>query len=271
MVSKQKTNPTSNKKISTPLHDIRLLMSSNTKRDDDSNTPKELNIDGKVYCLRINSHITYQISTSSRHNVMSSLVDRGANGGIAGDDVRVIFKTLRNVDIQGIDNHQIQNIPIVTAGGVVKSQRGPVIAILNQYAYVGRGRSIHSSGQLEWYKNEVNDRSIKVGGKQHITTLDGYIHPINIVSGLPYVTMRPYTDDEWDTLPHVIWTSDHDWDPSILDYNLDDNTECFASINYLTHSFDKQFNDVGDCQKCDAFQDAMLVTSSETLNGSHLI
>ena len=70
---------------------------------------------------------------------MSSLVDRGANGGIAGDDVRVILKTLRNVDIQGIDNHQIQNIPIVTAGGVVKSQRGPVIAILHQYAYVGRG------------------------------------------------------------------------------------------------------------------------------------
>ena len=271
MVSKQKANKGPSRTMAPPPHDIRRLMSSNTKRDDDSNTPKELNIDGKVYCLRINSHITYQISASSRHNVMSSLVDRGANGGIAGDDVRVIFKTLRNVDIQGIDNHQIQNIPIVTAGGVVQSQRGPVIAILNQYAYVGRGRSIHLSGQLEWYKNEVNDRSIKVGGKQHITTLDGYIHPINIVSGLPYVTMRPYTNDEWDTLPHVIWTSDNDWDPSILDHNLDDNHEWFSSTSDLAHSFDKRFNDVGDYQQRVIVQDALIVPTHETLHDEDVI
>jgi hypothetical protein len=105
---------------------------------------------GKVYCLRINSHITYHISASSRHNVMSSLVDSGENGRIAGKDVHFIFKTLRNVDIQGIDIHQIQNIHIVNAGGVAKSQRGPVIAILHQYAFLGRGQSINSYGRLEW-------------------------------------------------------------------------------------------------------------------------
>ena len=34
--------------------------------------------------------------------------------------------------------------------------------------------------------------------------------------------MRPYTDQEWEDLPHVIMTSDVDWDPSQLDHNLDD-------------------------------------------------
>ena len=47
------------------------------------------------------------------------LVDHGANGGIAGEDVKIINKTGRHVDVQGIDNHQIVDIPIVTAGAVV--------------------------------------------------------------------------------------------------------------------------------------------------------
>ena len=83
--------------------------------------------------------------------------------------------------------------------------------------------------------------------------------------------MRPYTDDEWDTLPHVIWTSDNDWDPSILNYNLDDNDEWFSSTNDLTHSFDKRFNDVGDYQKCVVVQDAKIVPSCQTLNDEAVI
>jgi hypothetical protein len=86
------------------------------------------------------------------------LFDHGANSGIAADDICIISNTLQYFDIEGIDMHQLTNIPIVTAGGVVHSQHGPVIAILHQYAYVGCGRSIHSAGQLEWYHNAVNDQ-----------------------------------------------------------------------------------------------------------------
>jgi hypothetical protein len=59
-----------------------------------------------------------------------------------------------------------------------------------------REKLIHSSGQLEWYKQEVDDKSIKVGGNQRIKTLDGYVIPLDVKSGLPYVKMRPYTDKE---------------------------------------------------------------------------
>jgi hypothetical protein len=51
-----------------------------------------------------------------------SLIDHGANGGVTGEDVRVTFHTKRTVDIKGIDNHHISNIGIGTIGGVVKTQ-----------------------------------------------------------------------------------------------------------------------------------------------------
>jgi len=69
----------------------------------------------------------------------------------------------------------------------------------------------HASVQLEWYKNDVNDKSVKVsGGLQCILTNDGYVIPISMRDGLPYVTLCPYTDDKWEILPHIILSSDVD-------------------------------------------------------------
>ena len=50
----------------------------------------------------------------------------------------------------------------MTAGGVTKTQKGEVILILHQYAYVGKSAFIHSSAQIEAYKNHVDDRAIVV-------------------------------------------------------------------------------------------------------------
>ena len=44
---------------------------------------------------------------------------------------------------------------------------------MNEYGYYGRGHSIHSSGQIEWYSNIVDDKSVQVGGQQRIVTIDG--------------------------------------------------------------------------------------------------
>ena len=181
-----------------PPSDIQRVLSQSMSKGGQTPARKSVVQDGVTYYA--NQHIQYR--ASSTHQVRTgALVDRGANGGIAGDDVRVINRTGRQVDVQGIDNHQIVDIPIVTAGAVVKTQRGEVIIILHQYAYTGKGKTIHSSGQMEWYKQIVDDKSVKVGGKQHIKTLEGYVIPLDIKSGLPYVKMRPYTDAEWDTLP----------------------------------------------------------------------
>ena len=122
------------------------------------------------------------------------------------------------MDVRGIDNHEITSIPLVTSVGVTSSHNGNVIIIMHQYAYHGQRKTIHSSGQIEWYKNDVNYKSIKIGEKQRILTNDGYIFPIYVKDRLPYLKLRPYTDDEWEDLPYIILTSDVDWDPSVLDY-----------------------------------------------------
>ena len=36
------------------------------------------------------------------------------------------------------------------------------------------------------------------------------------------MNIRPYTNDERNTLPHVILISDDEWDSTILDYIIDD-------------------------------------------------
>ena len=148
------------------------------------------------------------------------LVDRGANGGLAGSDMRVIPKPHRKINIQGIDNHEVTGLDVVTAATLLNTSQGKVIGIFNEYAYLGKGSSIHSSGQLEWFKTNVDEKSVKVGGTQLITTLDGYSVPLLIKDGLAYATSlgRP-TDQDMDTYPHVFFTSPDEWDPSVLDHD----------------------------------------------------
>ena len=69
-------------------------------------------------------------------------------GGLAGSDVRVIHPHAnpRLVDVSSIDSHQVTDLPILTVGGIVPSQQGNIIAIMHQYAYLGEGKTIHSSG-----------------------------------------------------------------------------------------------------------------------------
>ena len=191
------------------------------------------------------TNIDYQVSYHKASSGQSlSLIDRRANDGVAGTDVRIIFKTGRMVDIRGIGNHHCNKIDIGTVGGVVHTHKGHVIAIMHQYALLNKGSTIHSPCQLEWYKNDVNDKSSLVpGGLQRIQTLDGYIIPLHIKDGLARLNIRPYTDHEWDTLPHVILTSELEWDPSVLDHEFNADTQ-WGDVPDI----DTRFNEVGDYQ-----------------------
>jgi hypothetical protein len=42
-------------------------------------------------------------------------MDRGANGGIIGNDARVHHVHLREVDVAGIDNHELNSLKLVDA------------------------------------------------------------------------------------------------------------------------------------------------------------
>ena len=193
-----------------------------------SNPGDVLHVFGKT-ARKSNMH--YIISRHSQSVPQGSLIDRGANGGIAGSDVRVIAKTDQTIDVSGIDNHRLNDLPIVTAGGVVQTQRGPAVAILHQYAYARNGKTVHSCLQLEDFATDVNDRPRKLQGLQRLKTLDGYVMPLNIVHGLAYLTMRPFTDREWDELPHLVLTSDNTWDPSKYDLTLENDDANLEQVN----------------------------------------
>jgi len=71
----------------------------------------------------------------------------------------------------------------------------------------------------------VKDRSLTVGGSQNIRTLDGFVIPINIISGFPCMWMAPNTQKEHNELPHVIFTNSAEWEP-----------RCLIVLSLVTHT-----------------------------------
>ena len=189
--------------------------SINTSDDDASDISNVLSV--KTSCqIQVCQRYLFQHANHTNQK----LVDRGANGGLAGSDMRVIHKTHRKINIQGIDNHQVTGLDVVTAATLLNISQGKVIGIFNEYAYLGKGSSIHSSGQLEWSKTNVDEKSVKVGGTQLITTLDGYSVPLLIKDGLAYATsLGKPKDQDMDTYPHVFFRSPDELDHSVLDHD----------------------------------------------------
>ena len=163
------------------------------------------------------THIYHVSKYSSSH--YGSLIDRGANGGLAGSDVRILKRTGRTVSVTGIDNHELPGLDIVTCAALLHTNHGKVVLIMHEYAYYGRGNTIHSPGQIEWFQNTCDDKSFHVGGKQVINFLDGYFTPLQCRTGLMYMSLlgQP-TDADLNTYPHALLNGPHEWDPSVLDY-----------------------------------------------------
>ena len=181
------------------------------------------------------------------------MVNHGANEGLAGPDMRGIHRTYRKIKIQDIDNHEVADLDVVTAATLLNTPQGKVTGIFNEYAYLWKGSSIHSSGQLEWLQTNVDETSVKVGGTQLITTLDEYSVPLLIKDGLAYATsLGKSTDQDMDTYPHVFITSPDEWDPSqvpdqpfgdpMFDTHGDFNQPIIANLNNLLDA------PPGDCE-----------------------
>ena len=172
------------------------------------------------------------------------MVDNGANEGLAGPDMRGIHRTYRKIKIQDIDNHEVADLDVVTAATLLNTPQGKVTGIFNEYTYLWKGSSIHSSGQLEWLQIHVHATSVKVGGTQLINTLDGYSVPLLIKDGLAYATsLGRLTNLDMDTYPHVSTTSPDEWDHSqvldqpfgnpMFDACVDFNKHIIANLNTL--------------------------------------
>jgi Reverse transcriptase (RNA-dependent DNA polymerase) len=180
--------------------------------------------------------MTYRISQHDVATMEKALVDRGANGGICGDDMLVLEGCERFVDVFGLAGHKVSQLRIVTAQALISTHKGDAIATFHQMALLGRGKSILSCLQMEAYGAEINDRSrLLPGGKQSII-MDGYQIPLDFKNGLPYLRCRKPTEDELGLLPHIIMTSDVDWDPSLYDNVVEDLQEFHdTSMDVVDH------------------------------------
>jgi hypothetical protein len=59
---------------------------------------------------------------------------------------------------------------------------------------------------------------MKVGGKQCIRTNDGYVIPLDIIN-VPTLSQDANANDaEMNALPHVIFTSGNEWNPTIRSF-----------------------------------------------------
>ena len=183
------------------------------------------------------------------------LADHGANEGLAGPDMRGIHRTYRKIKIQDIDNHEVADLDVVTTATLLNTSQEKVIGIFNEYAYLWKGSSTHSSGQLEWLQTHVHETSVKVGGTQLINTLDGYSVPLLIKDGLAYATsIGRSTDQDMETYPHVLITSPDEWDHNqvpdqlfgdpMFDTHGDFNQPIIANLNNPLDA------PPGDCESC---------------------
>ena len=73
----------------------------------------------------INHHYTYHVAQASQAK-HGSLVDRGANGGLAGSDVRILSRSSRECTVTGIDSHELQGLDVVQCAALVETNHGVV-------------------------------------------------------------------------------------------------------------------------------------------------
>ena len=98
--------------------DIQNVMSVfNTKGGNSSqHSPRKIQVQQRYVFARANQ--------STHH-----LIDRGANGGLAGADMRVLQKPHRKINIVGIDDHELTGLNVATAAALLDTQKGPIIGI----------------------------------------------------------------------------------------------------------------------------------------------
>ena len=73
---------------------------------------QETQSESKTPTRQMNAHITYHVAQSNQEK-HGSLVDRGANGGFAGSDVRVLSTSPGKCSDTGIEKHEIPGLDLV--------------------------------------------------------------------------------------------------------------------------------------------------------------
>ena len=212
-------------------------------------TNDSITINGVMYTRHVNAtHVYCLHETDAQLHPTGALVDGGANGSLAGTDMRILESEIHaTTDVHGIAN-TFESLPFVHAAAKINTHDdGPIIGIFSHYAQrPDDGPTIHLKGQMESFGLLIDDKSHVIGGTQCIVTNEGYVMPLHIRNGLPYMSMSQPTDADMASFPHVFFCSDSPWDPSYLDGEFD-ATESRLPAEALAcrESNDPHLNDYG--------------------------
>ena len=120
----------------TPSHPLLAMVhqSIHTSDDDASDISNVLSVIKRSRQIQVCQHYLFQHANHTNQQ----LVDRGANGGLAGSDMHVPHKTHREINIQGIDNHEVTGLDVVTAATLLNTSQGKIICIIMNMPTLGR-------------------------------------------------------------------------------------------------------------------------------------
>ena len=103
--------------------------------------------------------------TTMNTTTKGALMDSGANGGMAGSDMRILnYHAQDHAHGIGIAGNSLLDLPIVTGAALIMTTHGPLISMFHQYAHYGKGNTTHSVPQLESYDIKVMCTSRKKCG-----------------------------------------------------------------------------------------------------------
>ena len=108
-----------------------------------------------VFHLKIpkNDSSSSKICLFQSESIYQSLIDRGANGRLAGADMRVLQKTHRKINIVGIDDHELNGLNVVTVEALLDTQSVLSFEYSINMPTLVKGRS----EQMEWFNCKVDD------------------------------------------------------------------------------------------------------------------
>src|SRR6476620_9292219 len=128
----------------------------------------------------------YNVASLDLENHAASTVNRGASGSVWGADGRVITEDkFHKIKVTGLGGIKLLDSSTVFAVVKLKSvNHGWVFGEFHNYAYTGKGKSIHLSMQMEAFGLNVNDKHYNFGGKLRIETPDGYKFMLGMEDGM---------------------------------------------------------------------------------------
>ena len=123
----------------------------------------------------------------------------------------------KRVDFRDTDNHKTPSAPLVQVVSMTSAASRDIIIMMHQYSCYSEDETARSFRKIKHLKNQVNDKSIQVGGKDYALTSDNYVTPASIKNGFLCTPLRPYSNKEQDSTFCTFLVSDVGQDPIYLD------------------------------------------------------